>query len=221
MTAQPDEPKITIEKDGPYRVEGSVPVHNAKGEVVGRQRRRFLLCRCGGSSRKPFCHASHETNGFVGTEVADRGPMAGRREAWQGDGIAIYDDRSFCAHIGNCTDNLASVFKLRQEPWIDPKGATAEAIATLIATCPSGALSYALPGAEETAEEEREPGVNPSKDGPYFVVGSIPLASEDGQSYEVRARIALCHCGGSGNKPFCDGTHWSNGFQAADGASEA
>ena len=64
MTDQPDAPKSTIEKDGPYRAQGAVPVHNAEGEVVGRQRRRFLLCRCGGSSRKPFCDGTHWSNWF-------------------------------------------------------------------------------------------------------------------------------------------------------------
>jgi CDGSH-type Zn-finger protein len=38
------------------------------------------------------------------------------------------------------------------------------------------------------------------------------VVSEDGSPYEVRNRQTLCRCGGSGNKPFCDGTHRINGF---------
>ena len=82
-----------------------------------------MLRRCGGSSNKPYCDRTHLTNGFVGTEVADRGTTETRRDVYRGDGIGIHDDRPICAHIGNCTDNLASVFKLGVEPWID---ATAE-----------------------------------------------------------------------------------------------
>lgn len=50
-----------------------MPVHNAEGEVVGRQRRRFLLCRCGGSGNKPFCDGTHWSNGF---QAADGAPEA-------------------------------------------------------------------------------------------------------------------------------------------------
>jgi len=42
--------------------------------------------------------------------------------------------------------------------------------------------------------------------------GAIPVRSADGEHYEVRNRQTLCRCGGSSNKPFCDGTHWK-GFK--------
>jgi CDGSH-type Zn-finger protein len=44
------------------------------------------------------------------------------------------------------------------------------------------------------------------------VRGSIPVVSEDGTPYEVRARQVLCRCGHSGNKPFCDGSHATHLF---------
>ncbi|MEO7355558.1 MAG: CDGSH iron-sulfur domain-containing protein, partial [Gemmatimonadales bacterium] len=44
-------------------------------------------------------------------------------------------------------------------------------------------------------------------DGPLWVRGMIPVVGADGYEYEVRNRIALCRCGRSGNKPFCDGSH--------------
>ena len=106
------------------------------------------------------------------------------------------------------------MFKLGVEPWIDATAEQAEAIARQVALCPSGALSYALAGSSAPVEAEREPGITASKNGPYLVVGKIPVVSEDGTTYEVRARFALCRCGGSRNKPFCDGTHWHNGFRA-------
>jgi CDGSH-type Zn-finger protein len=222
MTTDASRPQITPSENGPYLVSGSLPVRKADGTPAGDVAEMVRLCRCGGSGNKPFCDGTHRSNGFDGTEVADRGNTEDRREVFQGEGIAIYDDRSICAHIGNCTDNLAKVFKLGQEPWIAPSAEAAEAIARVIATCPSGALSYALSNAQPgalagsgaTVEDEHAPGVTASANGPYFVVGNVPVTSPDGTPYEVRARFALCRCGGTGNKPFCDGTHWSNGFKA-------
>ena len=45
------------------------------------------------------------------------------------------------------------------------------------------------------------------------VTGRIELKSSEGVSYETRARYTLCRCGGSKNKPYCDGTHWHIGFK--------
>ena len=43
--------------------------------------------------------------------------------------------------------------------------------------------------------------------GPLWLRGGIPVVGADGVEYEVRNRVTLCRCGGSKNKPFCDGTH--------------
>ncbi|MEX2586982.1 MAG: CDGSH iron-sulfur domain-containing protein [Actinomycetota bacterium] len=206
-----DEQRITSTENGPYKVDG-VEVVNAAGETVHTQGSAYL-CRCGGSSKKPFCDGTHNKNGFVGTEVADRGPIADRRDAYDGDGITIYDDRSVCAHIGRCTDGLPAVWKLGTEPWIDPEGASADEIAAVVHQCPSGVLAYARPGSAEPVEEELEVKMVASKDGPYFVRGGVQVASPDGSSYERRNRQALCRCGGSKNKPFWGGTHWSIDFK--------
>jgi CDGSH-type Zn-finger protein/ferredoxin len=50
--------------------------------------------------------------------------------------------------------------------------------------------------------------------GPYLVKDLQLLKGAAGESIPVKAAIALCRCGGSGNKPFCDGTHRGNGFSA-------
>lgn len=52
--------------------------------------------------------------------------------------------------------------------------------------------------------------------GPYVVQGPVELVDADGNAYLVeREVIALCRCGASEKKPFCDGTHSRIGFQAA------
>ena len=58
--------------------------------------------------------------------------------------------------------------------------------------------------------------------GPYSVSGPIKLVDADGNPVDTsgRERISLCRCGGSTNKPFCDGTHSKIGFQGAIAAVE-
>ncbi len=56
------------------------------------------------------------------------------------------------------------------------------------------------------------------KDGPYIVTGPVSLTDADGNAYPARPSIALCRCGASTKKPFCDGTHSKVGFAAAEQA---
>lgn len=56
------------------------------------------------------------------------------------------------------------------------------------------------------------------KNGPYIVKGEVQLKDSDGNSYPAEQRMALCRCGASTEKPFCDGTHSKIGFQGAAAA---
>jgi 3-phenylpropionate/trans-cinnamate dioxygenase ferredoxin subunit len=56
------------------------------------------------------------------------------------------------------------------------------------------------------------------RNGPLIVNGPVELKDADGKPYPVKERIALCRCGGSTTKPFCDGTHSRIGFQASETA---
>jgi len=74
-----------------------------------------------------------------------------------------------------------------------------------------------------------------TKNGPYRVEGSVPLAKQiiepnergeswdwrEGERFEVTDTYSLCRCGGSANKPFCDGTHERNGFDGTETAERA
>jgi CDGSH-type Zn-finger protein len=75
--------------------------------------------------------------------------------------------------------------------------------------------------------------VTVTKDGPYLVEGSIPIADQtivadaegnsigwqQGREYQAPATCALCRCGQSENKPFCDGSHARVGFDGTETAS--
>jgi CDGSH-type Zn-finger protein len=55
--------------------------------------------------------------------------------------------------------------------------------------------------------------------GPYLVRGPVTLVDADGASYTIEGdNFVLCRCGGSQTKPFCDGSHKTNGFTATERA---
>lgn len=58
------------------------------------------------------------------------------------------------------------------------------------------------------------------QNGPYIIKGPVELIGPDGAKIPGDKVIALCRCGGSANKPFCDGTHSKIGFAAAEAARD-
>jgi CDGSH-type Zn-finger protein len=64
--------------------------------------------------------------------------------------------------------------------------------------------------------------ITPYRNGPYLIRGPFTLVDQDGEEIEVRRRVvALCRCGRSQTRPFCDGTHKAIGFEAESGAHKA
>jgi len=61
---------------------------------------------------------------------------------------------------------------------------------------------------------EKQPSITSTPDGPYLVKGLNNFTNQKG-SIETKETMALCRCGGSANKPFCDGTHAKIGFSSA------
>ena len=63
---------IHVRKNGPYRVESDaeVTVVDWEGKPYTFDRLPFALCRCGGSTKKPFCDGTHSKIGFQAAEAA-------------------------------------------------------------------------------------------------------------------------------------------------------
>jgi CDGSH-type Zn-finger protein len=169
-----------------------------------------MLCRCGGSKNKPFCDGSHRTNGFSDRKSSER--VADKRDDYVAESITIHDNRGICAHAGRCTDGLKEVFRLKQEPWIHANAASADQIAAVIETCPSGALSYSIDTVEHR-DDGGDPVVGYVPNGPYVVrAGGATLEDVEQGEGASSKRFALCRCGQSANKPFCSGAHWDHQF---------
>ena len=188
-------------KNGPFLVKNLKFFKNSKWQDIPVQP-EVHLCRCGGSSTKPFCDGTHVKIGFTDEKEEDRVPD--KLETYEGKDITIHDNRGVCSHAGHCTDNSPKVFRMGKEPWIDPDGDDAEKTAKTIDMCPSGALSYTK-DRKLVKDYDRPPLILIEKDGPYRVQGKCEL---EGEQPESKVHYTLFRCGHSKNKPFCNGQHW-------------
>ncbi|MCZ6723474.1 MAG: CDGSH iron-sulfur domain-containing protein [Gammaproteobacteria bacterium] len=196
---------------GPYIVKNLHSFSNRNGAIESKE--AMALCRCGQSANKPFCDGTHKTIGFSSENQLD--PEKDRLDTYRGKKITIHDNRSLCAHAGYCTDGLASVFHLREKPFVDPDGASAEEIIEVVKQCPSGALSYSIEYASETLEIS-EASIFIAPNGPYVVKGRVDLLETTRGKGASETSITLCRCGASKNKPYCDGSHWDVKFTDDD-----
>jgi CDGSH-type Zn-finger protein/truncated hemoglobin YjbI len=213
------EPEIRAAHDGPYLVTNPRRLESWLGAPV-ETTPQMALCRCGHSNLKPLCDGSHREVGFSGAKDPARVPD--RRDTYVGQQVTVLDNRGICQHSGLCTDRLATVFRLGQEPFVAPSGGRMDEIIRAVRDCPSGALSYAVDGVEARADvdhhDRREPTIQVTRDGPYRVSGGVALRADDGREVQPgrggsREHYALCRCGQSENKPFCSGMHWYVSFQ--------
>jgi uncharacterized Fe-S cluster protein YjdI len=146
------EPEIRVSLDGPYIVANLPEFRNWLGEELPLKP-HMELCRCGQSSTKPFCDGSHAESNFSGEKDPNRVPD--RRDVYDGQQIEIFDNRGICAHSGFCTDSLASVFHVGQDPFISPSGGRMDEIIQAVRACPSGALSYGIDHVEARGQVDR------------------------------------------------------------------
>lgn len=120
--------------------------------------------------------------------------------------IRVLWDATLCLHTAICLQMLPEVFDVSARPWVDLTGADPEEIAATIRACPTGALRYEGAGEEpETPDAPTAVEVRPN--GPLYLRGRLQIRSPDGRTVREETRVALCRCGASENKPFCDNSH--------------
>lgn len=171
----------------------------------------------------------------LGLYAADMPAQHVRRD-YEAEGIVVHWDSAACSHSTNCLNGLPNVFDVRRRPWIHVNDAGADEIAAVVDTCPTRALTYTrldgvAPGPNGVAATDTTPSPTPADgtavvislkpDGPLMVEGPVRIELARGEALDVTERVALCRCGSSRNKPFCDGSHKRAGFEDAAGCPRA
>lgn len=138
-----------------------------------------------------------------------------RPRTYETDAIRVQYDAKRCIHAAECVHGLPAVFEPGRRPWIDPKGAPADELAAVIRRCPTGALQYKRLDGQDAETATGRNALVDSPDGPIYANGAIEIRSSTGALIAHELRAALCRCGASANKPYCDGAHAKVGFEDA------
>jgi len=135
------------------------------------------------------------------------------------DRIAVSWEPGFCIHAAECVRGLPAVFDNQRRPWVIVDNATPDEIGDVIQRCPTGALHFRRVDGGPQEPVPAQTVVRERPNGPLFVRGNVTVFSQDRALIREDTRVALCRCGASENKPFCDGSHRKVGFRTTPGPS--
>lgn len=208
-----DDVKVVIEtrENGPLVVKGLDELKGPDGQTL-EVKPIVALCRCGGSKTKPFCDGSHKTNGFQSSGGTPSG--VNRILRYAGQEVTVTYNPLICSHAAECGRIAPEVFNPAQRPWVQPDKGSRNAVESVIAHCPSGALALALGDAVTHLVADRAR-IEVARDGPYYVREADIAEPHPGEG-ACRRKYVLCRCGKSGIKPYCDGSHRDQGWKSGD-----
>lgn len=135
--------------------------------------------------------------------------MARDPKTYAGAESTVTWDPKRCIHAAECVRGSAAAFDPERRPWIDPDAVPRDELARIVARCPTEALRVEgfTPDAPATNEVTLAP------NGPLYCAGDLVVAESR------HAHVALCRCGASSIKPYCDGTHQAADFVDAGGVN--
>ena len=132
---------------------------------------------------------------------------------YDSDAIRVSYDATRCIHAAECARGLPAVFDPRRRPWVDPTAAPPDELAEVVRRCPTGALRYDRLDGTEPERPATSNRIVVTPDGPLYVSGDLRLLDAERRQLGEELRTALCRCGASANKPFCDGRHVDTDFR--------
>jgi uncharacterized Fe-S cluster protein YjdI len=133
----------------------------------------------------------------------------GKTKEYSNDEITVIWKPDLCIHSAECVKGSPEVFKPEERPWIQIENSDSKQIMQTIDKCPSGALSYRTENSEESETQDNgKITIKATKNGPFLIKGVVEIEDSTGEIKLSKGKTtALCRCGASANKPFCDGSH--------------
>ena len=135
--------------------------------------------------------------------------------------VTVFWRAELCIHSANCMIGMPEVFNPKKKPWINIHASDSKEIMHIIDTCPSRALTYLKSTKFVTSKPRATPKkkakfarVQILKNGPALITGNFIIRDSKKKKIKIDNEVAaLCRCGSSKKKPFCDGSHLSVGFK--------
>ncbi len=147
---------------------------------------------------------------------------------YPGNKATVTWNGKLCIHIGECGRAEGELFVGGRKPWCQPDLASDDETEDVVLRCPTGALSVKF---ADGSRVEQAPAINTIQvayNGPLFVRGDLQIDDAPADVPGLKFRAALCRCGQSKNKPYCDNSHLDSGFsdygavgRAGDAAANA
>lgn len=143
--------------------------------------------------------------------------MSRKLHVYEGAEVTVTFDATRCIHNAHCVRTLPAVFNPAARPWVQPDQASAEHLLRAVAGCPTGALhaTHRNGDSAEAFVEAAPLAVRTAHNGPLFLRGAVTVVDADGTTIVSDQRVALCRCGLSQRKPFCDNSHLAAGWSEA------
>lgn len=136
--------------------------------------------------------------------------MTRQLQTYHGAAVTVTFDPTRCIHNAHCIRHLPAVFDAAARPWVRPDAADAETVRRIVAGCPTGALKAQPHGdvdSPHTEAPDASVAIRLAHDGPLFVRGAVAVVDGDDGALVADDRLALCRCGLSKRKPYCDNSH--------------
>lgn len=133
--------------------------------------------------------------------------------SYAGEKIDVKWKGDLCIHIGECGRAKGDLFTGGRKPWCQPDLATNEEVEEVVERCPTGALTYHYKEGGSIEKASGENTVHVTYNGPLYVRGDLAIDGAPSEAPGLSFRAALCRCGLSRNKPFCDNSHETGEFK--------
>lgn len=234
-----DSKRIEIIKNGPYIVYGNIsldkvfilPDINYEKKKVNskwgktekiKTNQTYSLCRCGDSKNHPFCDGAHVKTKFDGKETAEIDKIMETSSEYVGKDLIMLDKGELCFGAGFCyskNGNIWDFINLEDSKHNDT-------IIQMSKDCPAGRFVIIDRKTNKVISPNFTPSISIVEEvrkhlsGPLWIKGNIQIISQEKGTYEKRDSVALCRCGVSLNKPFCDGKHAILGWKDGDKSLE-
>jgi len=134
-------------------------------------------------------------------------------KVYRGQGVSVQFNAARCIHAAECVRGLPGVFDPQARPWVQPDKGTVDEVVAVVARCPTGALQARHDDGRAAEAVAARNELRMMADGPHHLRGDIEIRDDSGNAVARETRIALCRCGASGNKPYCDRSHLGSGFK--------